>query len=145
MAEGLTKTSGIRVAAKKARSGSADLNALTERIIGCAIEVHRQLGPGLLEGTYESALCIELNSAGLKHVRQPVFPVMYKGQVIGEYRLDLIVENLVIVEIKSVERFDPIFEAQVLTYLKVTGKTLGLFMNFNSRLLRDGIKRFVLD
>ena len=145
MAEGPTKTLGISVAAKKARSGSEDLNALTERIIGCAIEVHRQLGPGLLEGTYESTLCIELNSAGLKHVRQPVFPVMYKGQVIGEYRLDLIVENLVIVEIKSVERFDPIFEAQVLTYLKVTGKTLGLLMNFNSRLLRDGIKRFVLD
>ena len=70
---------------------------------------------------------------------------MYKGQVIGEYRLDLIVENLVVIEIKSVERFDPIFEAQVLTYLKVTGKRLGLLMNFNSRLLRDGIKRFVLD
>jgi len=70
---------------------------------------------------------------------------LYKGQVIGEYRLDLIVENLVIVEIKSVERFDPIFEAQVLTYLKVTGKRLGLLMNFNSRLLRDGIKRFILD
>jgi GxxExxY protein len=70
---------------------------------------------------------------------------MYKGQVIGEYRLDLIVEKLVIVEIKSVERFDPIFDAQVLTYLKVTGKRLGLLMNFNSRLLRDGIKRFILD
>jgi GxxExxY protein len=107
--------------------------------------VHRHLGPGLLEGTYESALCIKLNSAGLKHVRQPIFPVTYKGQVIGEYRLDLIVENLVVVEIKSVERFDPIFEAQVLTYLKVTGKRFGLLMNFNTRLLRDGIKRFVLD
>ena len=124
---------------------SAPLRELTERIIGCAIEVHRQLGPGLLEATYESALCIELNSAGLKHVRQPMFPVLYKGQAIGEYRLDLLVEDLVVVEIKSVERFDPIFEAQVLTYLRVTGKRVGLLMNFNSRLLRDGIKRFVLD
>ena len=124
---------------------SAPLKELTERIIGCAIEVHRQLGPGLLEATYESALCIELNSAGLKHVRQPIFPVLYKGQAIGEYRLDLLVEDLVVVEIKSVERYDPIFESQVLTYLRVTCKRVGLLMNFNSRLLRDGIKRFVLD
>jgi GxxExxY protein len=121
------------------------LKQLTERIIGCAIEVHRQLGPGLLECTYEAALCIELTAAGLKFVRQPVLPVVYKGQVIGEYRLDLIVEDSVVVEIKSVERFDRIFEAQVLTYLKVTGKRVSLLMNFNSRLLRDGIKRFVLD
>src|SRR5438132_1579045 len=120
------------------------LKGLTERIIGCAIGVHRQLGPGLLEGTYEAALCIELNNADLNHVRQPIFPVVYKGQTIGEYRLDLIVDNAVVVEIKSVERFDPIFEAQVLTYLRVTGKKVGLMMNFNSRLLRDGIKRFVL-
>jgi hypothetical protein len=80
MADEQTKAFSVGTAAKKARSGTEALNALTERIIGCAIEVHRQLGPGLLEGTYESALCIELNSAGLQHVRQPVFPVMYKGQ-----------------------------------------------------------------
>ena len=141
MDEGQTKASGVAAAAKRALSETEALNALTERIIGCAIEVHRQLGPGLLEGTYESALCIELNSAGLQHIRQPIFPVMYKGQVIGEYRLDLIVENLIVVEIKSVERFDPIFEAQVLTYLKVTRKRFGLLMNFNTRLLRDGIRR----
>ena len=115
------------------------LKQLTERIIGCAIEVHRQLGPGLLEGTYEAALCIELQNAG-----QPIFPVVYKGQTIGEYRLDLIVQDAVVVEIKSVERFDPIFEAQVLTYLRVTSKKIGLLMNFNSRLLRDGIRRYVL-
>ena len=120
------------------------LKQLTERIIGCAIEVHRQLGPGLLEQTYEAALCIELQNAELKHVRQPIFPVIYKGQTIGEYRLDLIVQDAVVVEIKSVERFDPIFESQVLTYLRVTGKRVGLLMNFNSRLLRDGIKRYVL-
>jgi len=89
-------------------------------------------------------LCIELTNAGFKFVRQPIFPVLYKGETIGEYRLDLIVEDLVVIEIKRVGRFDPIFEAQVLTYLKVTRKKLGLLMNFNSRLLRDGIKRFVL-
>jgi GxxExxY protein len=146
MTEGVAKKLKVVAVRKTAPSPEAEsLNKLTERIIGCAIEVHRQLGPGLLEGTYESALCIELNSAGLKYVRQPIFPVVYKGQAIGEYRLDLIVENLIVVEIKSVERFDPIFKAQVLTYLKVTQKKLGLLMNFNSRLLRDGIKRFVLD
>src|SRR6266581_1244048 len=147
MAEKVGSALGLGSAREKSRVFKArdPLNELTERIIGCAIEVHTQLGPGLLEGTYESALCIELLSAGLDFVRQPIFPVVYKGQTIGEYRLDLIVEGFVVVEIKSVERFDPIFEAQVLTYLRVTGKKLGLLMNFNSRLLRDGIKRFVLD
>lgn len=117
---------------------------LTERIIGCAIEVHRQLGPGLLEGTYEEALCIEFKAAGLRHRRQVPFPVVYKGHRIGEYRVDLIVEDQVVVEIKSVERLDPVFDAQVLTYLKVTGNKIGLLINFNSRLLKNGIKRFVL-
>jgi GxxExxY protein len=126
------------------REALTRLSPLTETIIGCAIEVHRQLGPGLLEQTYEAALCIELQNAGLKFVRQPLFPVIYKGQTIGEYRLDLIVEDSVVVEVKSVERFDPIFESQVLTYLRVTSRKVGLLMNFNSRLLRDGIKRYVL-
>ena len=120
------------------------LKQLTERIIGCAIEVHRQLGPGLLEQTYEAALCIELQNAGINFVRQPIFPVVYKGQTIGDYRLDLIVADAVVVEIKSVERFDPIFEAQVLSYLRITGKKVGLLINFKSRLLRDGLKRYVL-
>jgi GxxExxY protein len=119
------------------------INKLTEKIIGCAIEVHRQLGPGLLEGTYEAALAIEFESAGLHYERQIIYPVLYKEKKIGEYRLDMLVENEVVVEIKSVERFDPIFEAQVLTYLRVTGKRVGLLINFNSRLLRDGIKRFI--
>jgi GxxExxY protein len=117
---------------------------LTERIIGCAIEVHRELGPGLLEATYESALCVELEAAVLKFARQVVLPVIYKGRTIGEYRLDLIVEDAVVVEINSVERYDPVFEAQVLTYMRVSGKKVGLLMNSNSRLLKDGIKRFVL-
>ncbi len=121
-----------------------ETNQLTEKIIGCAIEVHRQLGPGLLEATYEAALCVELELAGLKCRRQIPYPVIYRGKAIGEYRVDLLVEECVIVEVKSVERFDPVFEAQILTYLKVTGKKCGLLLNFNSRLLRDGIKRYVL-
>jgi GxxExxY protein len=121
-----------------------ETNELTERIIGCAIEVHRQLGPGLLEATYEAALCVEFEEASLKYKRQVPFPVVYKGRTIGEYRLDLLVEDAVVVEIKSVERFDPVFEAQILTYLRVTGKKIGLLLNFNSRLLREGIKRYIL-
>ena len=117
---------------------------LTEKIIGCAIEVHRTLGPGLLESTYESALCIEFQLAGLNFQRQLVVPVAYKGQPVGDYRLDLVVEKLVVLELKSVDRFDPIFEAQLLAYMKITGLKRGLLLNFNSRLLKDGIKRLVL-
>jgi GxxExxY protein len=121
-----------------------NINQITEKIIGCAIEVHRTLGPGLLEATYEEALCIEFTDAGMKFQRQMPFPIMYKGRNLGQYRLDLLVDEQVIVEIKSVERFDSVFEAQVLTYLRVTGKRIGLLINFNSRLLRDGVKRFAL-
>ena len=117
---------------------------ISERIIGCAIEVHRVLGPGLLESTYEEALCIELEEAGLQYQRQLGVPIFYKGRPIGEYRLDLLVEDIVVVEIKSVERPDAVFEAQVLTYLRATGKHVGLLVNFNSRLLKHGIKRLVL-
>ncbi len=119
------------------------INQITEAIIGCAVEVHRCLGPGLLETTYEAALCVELEDQGLKYQRQLTFPVSFKGRAIGEYRVDLIVENAVIVEIKSVDRFDPAFEAQVLTYLRVTRMAVGLLIKFNSRLLKDGVKRFV--
>ena len=121
-----------------------DINQITEKIIGCAIEVHRTLDPGLLEATYEEALCIEFSDAGMKFQRQMPFPIMYKGRNLGQYRLDLLVDEQVIVEIKSVERFDSVFEAQILTYLRVTGKRIGLLINFNSRLLRDGVKRFAL-
>ena len=119
------------------------IDELTEKIIGCAIEVHRQIGPGLLESTYETALCIELELSGLKFQRQVAFPLRYKGRDIGEYRVDLIVEDAVVVEVKSVERLDPVFDAQVLTYLRVTGKKVGLLINFNSRFLKNGIKRFI--
>ena len=140
--EGILQSEVVSSAAPVKESEA--LKHVTERIIGCAIEVHRQLGPGLLEQTYEAALCIELQNAGVNFVRQPIFPVIYKGQTIGEYRLDLIVADAVVVEIKSVERFDPIFEAQVLSYLRITGKKVGLLINFKSRLLRDGLKRYVL-
>jgi GxxExxY protein len=117
---------------------------LTERIIGCAIEVHRALGPGLLEVTYEAALGVELQLAGLKFQRQLIVPVVYKNQTVGEHRLDLVVENLIVVEIKSVDRWNPIFEAQLLAYLKITHLKRGLLLNFNTRLLKEGIKRLVL-
>lgn len=119
-------------------------NTNTERIIKCAIAVHRELGPGLLENVYEEAMDIECTMDGLDIQRQLKIPVLYRGKTIGEYKPDIIVNNLVVVEIKSVERFDPVFEAQVLTYLKTTGKRVGLLINFNSRLVKDGIKRFVL-
>jgi GxxExxY protein len=121
-----------------------EINALTEKIIGCAIQVHKQLGAGLLEAIYESALCVEFDIEGIRYQRQVAIPVKYRGKVIGEHRLDLIVENAVVVELKSVERIEPIFEAQVLTYLKISGKKVGLLINFNSRLLKQGIQRFVL-
>ena len=119
-----------------------ELNNLTKRIIGCAIEVHRHLGPGLLESIYESALCIEFDLAGLAYECQKPVPVMYKGHALGEHRLDILVEDTVILELKSVERFAPVFEAQILSYLKMTGKPIGLLLNFNTRLLKDGIRRY---
>lgn len=108
---------------------------LTERIIGCAIEVHRVLGPGLLESAYVEALSVELAEARLRFGRQVPVPLTYKGRYLGEYRLDLLVEDAVVVEVKAVERFDPVHEAQVLTYLRLTGKRVGLLINFNRRLL----------
>jgi len=124
----------------------ADLqkDPLTEKIIGCAIAVHRQLGPGLLESIYESALCVELELNGLRYERQIAFPLSYRDRLIGEFRLDLIVQHSVVLELKSVERMDPVFDAQLLTYLRLTGIKKGLLINFNSRLLKDGIKRLVL-
>ncbi len=119
-------------------------NDITEKIIGCAIEVHRVLGPGLLESAYENALAVELEVQGVKFRRQVPIEAVYRGRKVGEYRIDLIVDDQVIVELKSVERYDPLFEAQVLTYLKLTNKKIGLLINFNSRLLIDGLKRFIL-
>ena len=118
---------------------------LTQRIIGCAIEVHRQLGPGLLENVYESALCVELEFQGLTFTRQVGLPLYYRGTLISEHRPDLIVDEQVIVEIKSVERLTPLYLAQVLTYLRVSRLRVGLLFNFNSPTLRAGTRRVVLN
>jgi GxxExxY protein len=126
------------------RRRGTEINQITERIIGCAIEVHRHLGPGLLEHAYEEALCTEFQLQGIDYRRQVAVPLEYKGRPIGEFRIDLLVEDVVVVEIKSVERHDPVFEAQLLTYLKITGKKVGLLMNFNSSLLKHGMKRVIL-
>jgi GxxExxY protein len=122
-----------------------DLNRITEQIIGAAIEVHRVLGPGLLESAYEECLCHELRLRGVAFERQRLLPVAYKGVKFDcGYRLDLLVANAVVVEIKAIESIEPIHEAQLLTYLKLGGWKLGLLINFNVPVLKDGIRRRVL-
>ena len=116
---------------------------LTERIIGCAIEVHRHLGAGLLENAYQTALCVELAMQGVPFERERLIPV-YRGVSVGEFRPDLIVENAVVVEVKSVMQFEPVFIAQVLTYLRITGLRRGLLLNFNKPVMKAGIKRIAL-
>ncbi|MGI2030029.1 GxxExxY protein [Endozoicomonas acroporae] len=120
-------------------------NELTGKIIGLAINVHRELGPGLLESAYEEALAYELNAAGLHFQRQQPLPVAYKGHPLNcNYQLDLIVENQVVIELKSVERLLYIHQAQLLTYLKLSKIPLGLLINFNEAVLKQGIKRLVV-
>jgi len=124
---------------------SASRDPLTEKIIGFAIEVHRALGPGLLESAYEECLCFELAQSALQFKRQVPLPVTYKGVRLDcGYRLDVVVEDAVIVEIKAIERLAPIHDAQLLTYLKLSGLRTGLLLNFNSPVMRDGIRRRVL-
>jgi GxxExxY protein len=118
-------------------------NDITQQIIGAAIEVHRQLGPGLLESAYEECLCHELHIRKLNFERQKPIPLVYKDAKLDcGYRLDLLVEDRIVVELKSVDGLGPIHEAIVLTYLKLSGHHLGLLINFNVTLLKDGIKRF---
>ena len=118
---------------------------ITDRIIGCAIEVHRHLGPGLLESVYESALCVEFRVSSLPFKRQFGIPLYYKGELISEHRPDLIVGDRVIVEVKSVEAVAPIHMAQMLTYLRVASLTMGLILNFNCPTMKQGIRRVVLN
>jgi len=124
--------------------GTQTDNVATERIIGCALEVHRELGPGLLESVYESALCIELEAAGLPFKRQVGVPLRYKGHLISEHRPDLVVADQVIVEVKSIERLHPVHMAQMITYLRVCHLRVGLLLNFNSAVLKHGIRRVML-
>lgn len=117
---------------------------ITEKIIGSAIAVHKALGPGLLESAYEECLCFELADAGLNFKRQVALPVVYKGVKLDcGYRMDVVVEESVIVEIKAVERIIPVHEAQLLSYLKLTDIKVGLMLNFHVPVLKSGIKRIV--
>lgn len=117
---------------------------LTYQIIGAAIETHRVLGPGLLERVYEDAICIELEERKIRYQRQKNIEINYKGRMIGDLIADVIVEDRVIVELKSVETLLPIHTAQLLTYLKLTNIKIGLLINFNIPILKDGVRRFVL-
>ncbi len=120
-----------------------ETNRITERIIGCAIEVHKHLGPGLLESAYEECLVYELQNTGLNVVRQRPVPVIYKDIHLDYgYRIDLLVENTVIIELKAVELISPVHEAQILTYMKFAHKSIGLLINFNVALLKNGLKRY---
>jgi len=123
-----------------------NLNQLTEAIIGAAIEVHRALGPGLLESTYEMCLCRELTIRGITFERQVSIPVQYKGIKLDcGYRADIVVNGSILVEIKAIDSLLPIHDAQVLTYLKLGDWKIGLLMNFNVELLKHGLRRRVLD
>ncbi|MFH1096241.1 MAG: GxxExxY protein [Candidatus Desantisbacteria bacterium] len=118
------------------------INQITEKIIGAAIEIHRTLCPGLLESAYEECLCYELSMAGLHFRRQVELPVIYKGIKLDcGYRMDILIEEKVVAELKTVEKLLPIHEAQLLTYLKMMDKRIGLLINFNVSVLKDGIKR----
>ena len=109
------------------------------------IEVHRHLGPGLLESSYEECLCFELGKSGIAYARQVAPPVVYKTiRLDCSYRMDVVIEQQLVIEVKAVERIMPIHEAQMLTYLRLSGRKVGLLMNFNSVLLKDGLRRFVL-
>lgn len=122
-----------------------EFDELSKRVIGCALEVHRQLGPGLLESSYEQCLAHELSCAKLPFQLQHPLPVEYKGVHLDcGYRVDVLVDGKLIVELKSVEQLLPIHEAQLLTYMKLAQVPTGLLINFNVRLLKDGIRRFVL-
>jgi GxxExxY protein len=120
------------------------MESITDQIIGAAIEVHRETGPGLLESVYEECLCYELSQRGLHFQRQVPLPVVYKGIKLDcGFKMDLLVEDTVVLELKTVEHLLPVHSAQLLTYLKLSGKQLGLLLNFNEPVLRRGLKRLV--
>jgi GxxExxY protein len=124
---------------------ASDNDLLTERVIGLAIDVHRQLGPGLLESAYEECLCYELAHAKLGFRRQVALPVVYKSVRLDcGYRLNVVVENRLILELKTVERLLPVHQAQIITYLRLSGIPTGLLLNFNSAVLKQGIRRLML-
>ncbi len=136
---------GILSSGMPSHSASGAFRELTDKIIGAAIEVHRNMGPGLLESTYEECLEWELQQRQLSVSRQLAVPLMYKEKPLGSvYRLDLLVEKRVIVEVKAIDRLAPVHHAQMLSYLRHTGLRVGLILNFNTAILPDGIKRVSL-
>ena len=121
-------------------------NRISYRILGCCLCVHRSLGPGLLESVYEDSVAREMTRQGLSYQRQLPVPVEYDGEVVGDpLRVDFLVEDAVVLEIKAVEKFHAVHTAQVLTYLKLIKRPLGLLVNFNTALLREGIRRLILE
>ncbi len=123
-----------------------DVNQLSNIVIGAAIDVHKTLGPGLLESAYEKCLCHELDLRGIEHQQQIKLPVRYKNILLDcGYQLDILVEEKLVIELKSVERLLPVHDAQLLTYLKLGGWQLGILFNFNVSMLRNGIKRKVMN
>ena len=120
-----------------------EFDETTGAVIAAALEVHRVLGPGFLESVYEEAIAVELELRGIRFERQKLIGVSYKGHRIGEGRLDFLVREAIVVELKAVEKLLPIHQAQVMSYLKATGHRLGLLINFRERLLRDGVRRVV--
>jgi GxxExxY protein len=126
------------------RGPGEEVDVLARQVIGAAIEVHRTLGPGFLEATYERAMSVELDLRGIAHVRQHPIALTYKGHDIGENRADLLVADQLIVELKAVDALLPIHTAQTISYLKATGLRLALLINFNQETLRDGLRRIAL-
>jgi GxxExxY protein len=126
------------------REPDQSLDQLAHAVIGAAIDVHREIGPGFLESVYQNALCYELGLRHIAHESQVAAPVTYKGYAVGEGRIDVLVEKRLIVELKAVEAFEAIHQAQVISYLKAMRLSLGLLINFNMPILKDGIRRVVL-
>ncbi|MGA2823320.1 MAG: GxxExxY protein [Bacteroidales bacterium] len=122
-----------------------EINEITRKIIGCAIEVHKHLGPGLLESAYTECMIFELQNSGLRVETQKPVPVIYKEKKLDYgYRIDILVEDTVLIELKSINAFNPVHEAQILTYMKFAGKKIGLLINFNVTMLRNGLRRYRL-
>ena len=119
-------------------------NKLSYEIIGATIEVHKELGPGLLEAIYQEALCVELADRNIPYEKEKSIAVYYKKQLVGDYRIDILVDNRIVIELKSVEKILPVHMAQTMTYLKITGCRLGLLINFNTKMMKQGITRIAL-
>lgn len=126
-------------------SNIIELDPLATRLVDCAFQVHKTLGPGLLESFYEQAMAIEMDIQGIRYKKQPTMPVFYKDRLLdGQFRLDFHVENSIVLELKSSEILHPVYESQILTYMKISKSRLGFLINFNVPLIKNGIKRFAL-